>query len=84
MTDDATSRARAGAGENRTRLPRGTRTQRPVATAVIAIAGGFSHLTIWIEVALIGLFAVFWVLQTIELWKPGLRQPTAVQFAESS
>lgn len=55
-----------------------------VATAVIAIAGGFSHLTIWIEVALIGLFAVFWVLQTIELWKPGLRQPTAVQLAESS
>jgi hypothetical protein len=55
-----------------------------VATAVIAIAGGFSHLTIWTEVALIGLFAVFWVLQTIELWKPGLRQPTTVQFAESS
>lgn len=55
-----------------------------VATAVIAIAGGFSHLTIWTEVALIGLFAVFWVLQTIELWKPGLRQPLAAQLAESS
>jgi hypothetical protein len=45
------------------------------ATAVIAIAAGFSHLTIWTEVALIGFFAVFWVLQTIELWTPGLRIP---------
>ncbi len=45
---------------------------------------GPAHLTIWIEVALIGLFAVLWVLQTIELWKPGLRQPTAVRLAESS
>jgi hypothetical protein len=42
-------------------------------TAAAALSGGFSHLTIWTEVALIGLFALFWTLQTIELWTPGLR-----------
>lgn len=52
------------------------------ATIVIASLGGFSHLTIWTEVALIGLFAVFWVLQTIELWKPGLRELPAARLAE--
>jgi hypothetical protein len=55
-----------------------------VATASIVIAGGFSHLTIWTEAALIGLFAIFWVLQTIELWKPGLRQPSVTQLAQIS
>ena len=46
-----------------------------LATAVAAITGGWSHLTLWIEVVLIALFAVLWVLQTIELWDRGLRSP---------
>ncbi|HTD09122.1 MAG TPA: hypothetical protein VK680_09555 [Solirubrobacteraceae bacterium] len=54
-----------------------------ITTAASALSGGFSHLTIWTEVALIGLFALFWTLQTIELWKPGLR-PREPLIAESS
>ena len=42
-------------------------------TLLAALIGGWSHLTIWIEVVLIALFAVFWALQTIELWDRGLR-----------
>jgi hypothetical protein len=30
-----------------------------------------------IEAALIGLFAFFWVIQTVELWTPGLRKEGA-------
>jgi hypothetical protein len=44
-----------------------------VATIAVAVFSGWSHLTIWIEAVLITLFAIFWVLQTIELWGPGLR-----------
>lgn len=40
-----------------------------IATAAVALKGGFTHATIWTEVALIGLFAIFWTLQTIEIWK---------------
>jgi FtsH-binding integral membrane protein len=43
------------------------------ATAIAALAGGWSHLTIAVEVALIALFAAFWAVQTIELWDYGLR-----------
>ena len=46
-----------------------------VATAAIALIGGFSHVTIWTEVALIALFALFWTLQTIELWDRTRRHP---------
>jgi hypothetical protein len=42
-------------------------------TIVAAALGGWSHLTILIEVILIALFAVLWVLQTIELWHYGVR-----------
>jgi hypothetical protein len=44
--------------------------------AVIGIAGlsGWKYWVIAIETALIGLFAVFWVIQTKELWEPGLRE----------
>jgi hypothetical protein len=48
------------------------------ATAIFALAGGWSHLTIGIEVALIVLFAIFWVLQTIELRDYGLRPAAPV------
>jgi len=44
-----------------------------LATGLAAWLGGWSHLTIWIEVVLIALFAAFWALQTIELWDRGLR-----------
>lgn len=34
---------------------------------------GWSHVVLWIETLLIGLFALFWILQTSELWGEGLR-----------
>jgi hypothetical protein len=47
------------------------------ASAVILIlaAAGWDHWVLAIEAALIFLFAVFWVLQTAELWSEGLRPP---------
>jgi FtsH-binding integral membrane protein len=44
-------------------------------SAVITLAGilGWDHWVLVIEAALIGLFAVFWLIQTIELWHEGLR-----------
>jgi hypothetical protein len=47
------------------------------ASAVILIlaAAGWDHWVLAIEAALILLFAVFWVLQTVELWTEGLRPP---------
>jgi hypothetical protein len=48
------------------------------ATAIVALAGGWSHWTIGIEAALIALFAIFWALQTIELWNYGLRSAACV------
>lgn len=46
---------------------------------VIVMVGGFGWLPgwkltlLWVEALLIFLFAVFWILQTIELWDEGLR-----------
>ena len=51
------------------------------AMGVSVLGFGFAWLVDWdhrvlaIEAALIILFAVFWVIQTIELWKEGLRPP---------
>lgn len=44
-------------------------------SVVVGIAGllGWRYWTILIEAILIGLFAFFWIIQTFELWKPGLR-----------
>ena len=49
-----------------------------MATSLVAIPlvghlTGWSYWTIVAEAILITLFAVFWVIQTWELWKPGLR-----------
>ena len=46
------------------------------ATVTISLATGSSSLVFWVEVVLISLFAVFWVVQTIELWDKGLRRAT--------
>ena len=55
-----------------------------VALVITALLGLVAHWRYWqlaAEASLIGLFAVFWVLQTIELWNDGLRpagaRPTA-------
>ena len=45
------------------------------ATVVISLATGSTSLVLWVEVVLITLFAVFWVVQTTELWNRGLRGP---------
>ncbi len=44
-------------------------------SAAIGVAGalGWHHWVLAIEAALIALFAVFWVIQTAELWHEGLR-----------
>ncbi|WP_433158898.1 hypothetical protein [Kribbella sp. CA-247076] len=34
---------------------------------------GWEHAVLWIEGVLISLFAIFWILQTQELWNEGLR-----------
>ena len=44
-----------------------------VATVVINLATSSTSLVFWVEVVLITLFAVFWLVQTIELWNRGLR-----------
>ncbi|MDQ3677556.1 MAG: hypothetical protein M3401_12265 [Actinomycetota bacterium] len=44
-----------------------------VAIAVVARQSGWDYWVIFIEFALIMLFAVFWAIQTIELWDDGLR-----------
>jgi hypothetical protein len=44
------------------------------ATVAINLATASTTLVLWVEVALITLFAVFWVVQTIELWNRGLRR----------
>ncbi len=44
-------------------------------TVGIALLTPFDHLVFWVEVVLIVLFAVFWVVQTVELWGRGLRTP---------
>jgi hypothetical protein len=48
-------------------------------SAVIGVAAilGWEHAVIAIEIALIALFAAFWVIQTAELWHEGLRVTTA-------
>ncbi|MFL6178118.1 MAG: hypothetical protein ACJ715_15830 [Ornithinibacter sp.] len=45
------------------------------ATVLINLASGSSTLVFWVEVVLITLFAVFWLVQTVELWNRGLRTP---------
>lgn len=47
-----------------------------VAVAVVVAAriiSGFPHAVIVVEWAIIGLFAIFWIIQTAELWNDGLR-----------
>ena len=46
-----------------------------VATVVINLATSSTTLVLWVEVVLITLFAVFWLVQTTELWRRGLRTP---------
>ncbi len=43
------------------------------ATVAINLATSSTALVFWVEVVLITLFAVFWVVQTVELWNRGLR-----------
>lgn len=44
-----------------------------VATVAINLATSSTTLVLWVEVVLISLFAVFWLVQTRELWNRGLR-----------
>ena len=42
-------------------------------TVVINLATSSAQIVFWVEVVLITLFAVFWLVQTTELWNRGLR-----------
>jgi hypothetical protein len=42
-------------------------------TVLVSLATGSTSLVFWVEVVLITLFAVFWAVQTAELWRQGLR-----------
>ena len=44
------------------------------ATVAINLATSSTTLVFWVEVVLITLFAVFWLVQTVELWNRGLRR----------
>lgn len=47
-----------------------------VAVLIIKLGPWFGdYETIWLEASMISLFAVFWVIQTHELWRRGLRTP---------
>jgi hypothetical protein len=41
----------------------------------VNLATASTTLVLWVEVVLITLFALFWLVQTAELWKRGLRRP---------
>jgi hypothetical protein len=48
-----------------------------VSTAVLGLVTwltGWRHGPLWIETVLIGLFALFWLIQTRDLWDEGLRE----------
>ena len=45
------------------------------ATVGLSLLTGSISLVFWVEVVLLVLFAVFWVIQTVELWDRGLRRP---------
>lgn len=52
--------------------------------AVIAWSGRYQHTVFWLESVLTGLFAVFWVVQSTELWTVASRVPeAAVEEAEA-
>lgn len=40
-----------------------------------ALLTDWAHAVLWLESVLIALFAVFWLLQTVELWSAGIRAP---------
>ena len=46
-----------------------------VLTVAVNLATASTTVVLWVEVVLITLFAVFWVIQTTELWDKGLRRP---------
>ena len=46
-----------------------------LATVGLSLLTGSTSLVFWVEVVLLILFAVFWVIQTVELWDRGLRRP---------
>ncbi len=46
-----------------------------VATVAINLVAASTTTVLWVEVVLISLFAVFWLVQTKELWNRGLRGP---------
>ena len=46
-----------------------------VATVGINLVTASTTTVLWVEVVLISLFAVFWLVQTKELWNRGLRGP---------
>lgn len=43
-------------------------------TVALSLLLGAGSVVLWVEVVLISLFAVFWVVQTVELWDRGLRR----------
>lgn len=45
---------------------------------IVASAMEWKHAVFSVEASLIALFAYFWLLQTVELWKKGLRPPTTM------
>jgi hypothetical protein len=44
-------------------------------TVGLSLLTGSTSLVFWVEVVLLVLFAIFWVIQTVELWERGLRRP---------
>jgi uncharacterized membrane protein YidH (DUF202 family) len=58
-----------------------------VVTTVLGLVAHWAYWKLALEANLIALFAVFWVLQTIELWDQGLRQealPSAPRATEEA
>jgi hypothetical protein len=45
-----------------------------VTTVAVNLATSSAQIVLWVEVVLITLFAVFWLVQTKELWNRGLRR----------
>jgi hypothetical protein len=51
---------------------------------LVAWLADWRHGPLWVEGVLIGLFALFWLIQTRDLWDQGLRERGAIDPAAVS
>ena len=74
VVDAVDYRATPGSSaRNRYAVVAGLMVLAAVVVGLARVLGKWHYAVFWIEALMIGLFAVFWVIQTFELWNDGLR-----------